>query len=115
MKSNIKRKKQVKAEKYMYELLDRIDYALDLCKYSDEIINVISEYGGYEVNVHPRGYDFKIPRGILFNDGVKRKIGRKIAQIDGVGRYAYRREYVYSNGMPATSSQLFQRSKKIEF
>ena len=108
-------KKNKKATKYMYELLSNISLALNLCPFADAIIKIIKGYGGYDIIVHPRGYSFKTPENVDFTNGEKRKMGREIAKISGIGCYAYKREYFYSNGTPAKSAQLFKRSKKIEF
>lgn len=115
MKSNIKRKNMVKAVAYKYRLIGKIDPALDLRPFADDIIKIIKGYGGYDVSVYTRGYSFKVPRGLVLTNGMKRKIGRKIAKINGIGCYAYKRNYYYSNGTPAKSAHLFKRSKKVEF
>lgn len=115
MKNNIKRKSKVKAIKYNYGLLSKISTALDLCPFANDIIKIIKKFGGYDINVYKRGYSFKVPRDLVLTNGMKRKIGREIAQINGIGCHAYKREYFYSNGTPAKSVQLFKRSKKIEF
>lgn len=115
MKKYFKKLKVEKETTYIYRLLNKIDPALNLLPYADDIIEIVKSYGGYDVMVYERGYSYKVSRCLVFTSGTKRNIGKDIANIDGIGCYAYKRDYTYSDGTPAKSSQLFKRVKKMKF
>lgn len=102
-------------EKYVYKLLIQIDSKLDLRFYSDEIVKIIEAFGGSDIKIFRRRYSFKVPRDMVITNGMKRSMGRQIAKIEGIGCYAYTRYYLYKNGKPAKSSQLFERSREFKF
>ena len=102
-------------EKYIYDLMYKIDQELDLRPYAEEIADAIESFGGLNIVVHERRYSFYLPNGMEFDNGMKRMLGRKIAEINGIGRYAYSQPNFYRNGRPAKATHLFLRSKEMEF
>lgn len=101
-----------KTVKYTYRLINKINPALDLRPYTEEIAAAIQSFGGRDTRVYARSYSFKVPYNMALNDGMKRRLGKEIAKIKGIGRYKIKRNYFYSSGRPAKSTHLFKRNKE---
>ena len=101
--------------KYIYRLIGKVSSDLDLRPYTNEIAAVIKAYGGYDIRVYKRSYSFKMSSGVVLTNSMKRRIGRAIAKIEGIGCYAIPQYYTRKNGKSARATHLFLRSKKAGF
>lgn len=97
---------------YTYRLQDDINKNLDLRPFADEISAAVKSFGGEKVRVYRRGYTFNWPKRKSFTNGQKRALGKKIAQIDGLGENAKTYDYTYrsgeNEGEAGKSNQLFR-------
>lgn len=94
---------------YTYYLINRIDSDLNLIDYTDEISVVIQSIGGQKIRVYKRGYRFDLPENKTFSNCMKRKLGKKMAEIDDLGCHAIIYNYKYKSGKQGKSVQLFKR------
>ena len=96
--------------KYKYRLINKISEELDLRPYAKDIAKEVKTFGGINIRVYKRSYSFELNRSKTqpLSNGAKRRLGRRVAKIKGIGCYAYEYSYQYSNGTPGEAKWLFR-------